>query len=218
MAYFSLFPNLQYQSFLPSKNSSLDYITVKNLFRRVKIRDDLKDKFFLLDKYQIPDGARPDTVAEEFYGKADYDWVVLLSAGIINLRDEWPLSDNDVYNFSVQKYTIQHLNDVHHYETTEVLDSQGRLILPEGKVVNSNFNITDPNDPLQNLFLNPPVVAVSNFEYETLKNNLKRSIYILRPAYLQQFVNDMNNIMYYNKNSEYVTGTLIQTENTNIIG
>ena len=65
MSYFRTLPNLEYQSFLSDRKSSDEYLTVKNLFRRVKLRDDLQNVFTIFDKYQIVDGARPDTVAEE---------------------------------------------------------------------------------------------------------------------------------------------------------
>ena len=44
MGYFRELPNLLYPSFLPEKTSSLDFIEVKNIFRRVKLRDDLLGK------------------------------------------------------------------------------------------------------------------------------------------------------------------------------
>lgn len=123
MGYFRELPDLEYQSPLQHKNSSLEYVRVKNFFRRVVLREDLKDRFVLFNKYQIPDGARPDTVAEEIYGKADYDWVVLLTAGITNVRDQWPLSDRDLYMYVLKKYGEQDINDAHHYETKEVKNS-----------------------------------------------------------------------------------------------
>jgi hypothetical protein len=216
MGYFRELPDLQYQSSLPHKISSLDYVRVKNLFRRIQIREDLKDKFILFNKYQIPEGARPDTVAEEFYGRTDYDWVVLLTAEIISVRDQWPLSDRDIYRFAETKYTVQNINDIHHYETIEVLDSKGRLILPSGQIVDSNFSIPDP-DNKNNVDLNP-VVGVTNYEYEVRKNDEKRSIYLLRPEYLQQFLNDMRVIMNYDPSSQYVNNKLIKTENTGLTG
>jgi hypothetical protein len=216
MGYFRELPDLEYQSPLQHKNSSLEYVRIKNFFRRVVLREDLKDRFVLFDKYQIPDGSRPDTVAEEFYGKADYDWIVLLTAGITNVRDQWPLSDRDLYRFVVTKYGDEDINNVHHYETTEVKDSAGRLILPTGQVVDSNFTIPDP-DNKNNVDLNP-VVGVSNFEYEVFKNNEKRSIYLLKSSYLQQYLNDMRSIMHYDQGSQYVNKKLIRTENTRLIG
>ena len=47
MGYFRELPNLLYPSFLPNKKSSLDYIRVKNVFRRVKVRDDLFNNFVI---------------------------------------------------------------------------------------------------------------------------------------------------------------------------
>ena len=158
MSYFRQLPNLEYQSFLSDRKASDDYLLVKNIFRRVKLRDDLQNIFTIFNKYQIVDGARPDTVAEELYGSAQYDWVVLVSAGITRVRDQWPLTDHQVYNYAEEIYGAD-LNAVHHYETTEVKDSQDRLILPAGKVVDSDFTIPKPDDPEATL---NPVVGISN--------------------------------------------------------
>jgi hypothetical protein len=212
MSYFRELPNLEYQSFLSSRKGSDEYLLVKNIFRRVKLRDDLQNVFTIFNKYQIQEGARPDTVAEELYGSSQYDWVVLIGAGIINVRNEWPLSDRDIYRYSEQLYGND-LNDVHHYETKEIKDSRGRLILPAGKIVDSTFTIPDPNIPIQTL---NPVVGISNYEYEVRKNNKKRDIYVLKPAYLQQVINDTRKAMTYDRSSQYVNDKLIRTENTRV--
>ena len=212
MSYFREIPNLEYQSFLSSSSGSDEYLLVKNVFRRVKLRDDLKNVFTIFNKYQIQDGARPDTVAEEVYGSAQYDWVVLVGAGIVNIRNEWPLSDRDIYQYAEEIYGND-LNAIHHYETTEVKDSKGRLILPAGKVVDSTFTIPDPNISIQNI---NPVVGISNYEYETRKNILKRSIYLLKPEYLQQVINDTRKAMTYDRSSQYVSDKVIRTENTRV--
>ena len=148
MTYFRELPNLEYQSFLSDSNSSDQYLLVKNLFRRVKLRDDLQNVFTVFDKYQIPDGSRPELVAQELYGSTQYDWVVIVSAGITRLRDQWPLSDRQVYDYAESIYG-DNLNAIHHYETTEVRDSEDKLILPAGQVVDSDFTFiytdTDKN-------------------------------------------------------------------------
>ena len=48
MSYFRELPNLQYPSFLSDKNSSLEYIDVKNFFRRVKLREDIQNTLLFL--------------------------------------------------------------------------------------------------------------------------------------------------------------------------
>ena len=213
MGYFRELPELDYQSFLSDSNSSQNYLRVKNLFRRNKLRDDLQNTFTIFDKYEIVEGARPDTVAEEFYGSAELDWVVLMTANITRVRDQWPLSNRDLYRYTENKYGVTGLSSVHHYETTEVKDTQGRLILPAGKVVDEDFTIPNPSNTATTL---NPVININNYEYEVRKNNEKSSIYLLKPSYLQQFLNDMREIMIYDRSSEYVDDNLIRTENTRV--
>lgn len=219
MGYFRELPDLEYQSFLSDAISSQDYLKVKNLFRRNKLRDDLQSSFTLFNKYEIVEGARPDTVAEEFYGKADLDWVVLMTAGIINARDEWPLSNYQLYKYTEKKYGIENLSNINYYETKEVKDSNGRLILPAGKDVNEDFTLNYYDNGFGlNIDVSGISVrrGVSNWEYETIKNNKKSSIYLLNQGYLQQFLNDMREIMTYGISSEYVNESLIRTENTKV--
>ena len=210
MSYFRELPDLFYQSPLKTRNSSTEYVRVKNLFRRVKLRDDLQNVFTLFDKYQIKQGERPETVAERLYGDVTYDWVVLLTAGIVNVRDQWPLSDYELYKYAENKYGSD-LNRIRFYETTEVKDSSGRLILPKGKVVDSNFSIPNPSTPTANL---NPVGGVTNYEYEVRLNDQKRQVYLLKPGYLQLYLNDMRRIMRYEKSSQYLNKKLAATENT----
>ena len=212
MGYFRELPNLRYPSFLSDKVSSLDFVEVKNIFRKVKLRDDLQSNFTIFNKYEIEEGMRPDTVAEELYGSPEFDWIVLTVAGIRNVRNEWPLNNRDLYNYAEDKYGTS-LNSNRFFETTEVKDTDGRLILPKGKVVDQNFTIPKPGTPTATI---NPVVGISNFEYETRLNNEKRNIFILREEYIQEFLNDMREIMTYDVSSEYVNKNMIQTENTNI--
>jgi len=217
MGYFRELPDVQYQSFLSDAISSQDYLKVKNLFRRNKLRDDLQSNFTLFNKYEIVEGARPDTFAEEIYGSAQLDWVVLMTAGIINVRDEWPLSNYQLYKYAENKYSVENLSDINYYETKEVKDSNGRLILPAGKDVNEDFTLNYSDNGTKVSVSGTSVRrGVTNWEYETIKNNKKSSIFLLKQGYLQQFLNDMREIMTYGISSEYVNESLIRTENTKV--
>jgi len=215
MSYFRELPELEYQSFLSDAISSKEYLTVKNLFRRNKLRDDLQNIFTLFDKYEVVEGARPDTVAEEYYGDAELDWVVLMTAGILNVRDEWPLSNYALYQYAEKKYGDD-LNTLRYYETKEIRDSKNRLILPAGKVVDSDFVLRYYDNGNVSVSGTDVRIGISNWEYETIENNKKSSIYLLRRGYLQQFLNDMREIMTYQRSSQYVDTKLIKTENTKV--
>ena len=235
MSYFRELPDILYQSNLLHKVSSQEYIQIKNIFRRVKIQDWIQDNVQFFNKYTIRDGERPDTMAERLYGTSERDWIVILTAGITNIRNDWPLSNYDLYRYVEAKYGTD-LNAVHHYETIEVRDNKGRLILPAGQRVDQNFTIPTPYDASATNFyvgVRPqsdnidyrsvnsdinPVTGVSNYEYETQLNESKRRIEVMKPIYLQQFLNDMRELMNYKESSQTVNGKLLTTENTRLIG
>ena len=216
MGYFRELPNLQYQSPFTSRVSSDSYVTVKNLFRRMKIRDDLQNVFTVFNKFTISDGERPDTVARDLYGKSTLDWVVLTTAGIINVRNEWPLSSKELYDFTVEKYGLTEINNVRHYETKEIKNSRGVVILPSGNIVDAGFSVSYYDE--RNITTTPSdtVRGVTYYEYEVKENEKKRNIFVLRAEYLQQFLNDIRNEMTYKRSSQYVNDKLIKTENTRV--
>jgi len=230
MGYFRELPDLEYLSPLADRTSASEYITVKNIFKRVKIRDDLQNNLTAFNKYQIPDGVRPEQVAEELYGSENLDWVVLISAGITNIRDQWPLSSKDIYLHAEKIYGYS-MNDVHHYKTIEIKDSTGRLILPAGKTVDYNFKLPHPsvdnestksyveyydNGTNQMVKKYNVVVSVTNYQYENDKNEKKRGIFTLRREYLQQFLNDSRRLMLYSESSQYLNDRLKRGENIRV--
>ena len=243
MGYFRELPNLQYQSPYSNRISSATYITAKNIFRRMKIRDDLKNTFSVFNKYEIDDGDRPDTVARDLYGKSIFDYVVLITAGIVNVRDQWPLSSKELYDFTVSKYGLTEINNVKHFETKEIKNSRGVVVMQKGKIVDENFTLkysdvvgtetkvdSNGDDVLDDqgnkiIFDNTRMVEISGsklvrgityYEYESGINENKRFINVLRPQYLQQFLDDIRNEMTYDRSSQFVNDKLIKTENTRV--
>lgn len=218
MTYFRQVSDLLYQSQSPNRNSSYDYTRVKNLFRRAKIRDDFFQNVTVFTKYKIIGDERPEQVAEKVYGSSIYDWVVLISNNIINVRTEWPLSDYDFQNFLLRKYTDENkLYETHHYETFAHYDGNGKLILPSGKEVPEGFSMTY-YEPIENQIKTiSPIKEVTNFEYETTLNDNKRNIYLLRTNYLQTAIDDMRRIMSYGFSSQYIDDNTKRGDNLRII-
>lgn len=218
MTYFREVSDLLYQSQQPNRNSSFDYVRVKNLFRRAKIRDDFFQSVIIFTKYKIIGDERPEQVAEKIYGNSEYDWVVLISNNIINVRTEWPMSEYDFNQYLFRKYTTEELYEEHHWETTPVFDSRGKLIIPGGKIVDEDFTVEYYDEQLQNQLITlSPVKKVTNFEYETLKNDNKRNINLLRPRFLQTAIDDMKEIMSYGFSSQYVDEKTKKGDNLRII-
>ena len=210
MSYFRQLPNIEYQNFLTSSTGSQDYLLLKNIFIRGRLREDLQSNFTVFQKYNIRGDERPDQIAYNVYGSSEYDWVVLVTANIINYQNDYPITVQQLYDYVIEKYGDA-ANNINYYESTEVKDSSGRLIYPPGVVVAPNFTIQNPDNPFQTI---SPIRGITNFEYETNKNDKKREIFILRPSYLNQFLNDMRDISKYGFNSEYINSSTIRAANT----
>ena len=219
--YFRKLPSFEYVSRLPNSKIG-DYIEVKNLFKKGKLREDIFQNLAFFEKYKILGDDRPDNVAYELYEDATLDWVVLLSNNIVNIQTEWPLTQNSFDTYLREKYgsglnseeeiynTIY--NGVHHYETVEVKNSQGVTIIPAGLEVPENYAsgwsyydfFTDSQVTITNA-----TVPVTNYEYEEKIENEKRNIYVLKGRYLNVVLDDMEDLMRYKEGaSQYVSDTL----------
>ena len=232
MAYLRELPSVVYPSPLSHKNSSKDSIVVTNLFRKAKLKEWLSESVTVFNKSQISDGARPDTIAESLYGDANLDYVVVLCAGITNITDQWPLSSRDLYNYSLDKYGISGLNEIHHYETIEVRDEKNRLIMPRGAVVDANYQLDGPRKRSlsatwqgfydsgevvsYNLETISPIIGISNYQFEISKNEGKRQIDVLDKRYVSLFLQDLRRSLSYSRSSNYINQNLIKTTNNSI--
>ena len=218
MAYFRELPNISYISRLPDVSSNEEYITVKNLFKRAKLRTDIVNIITAFNYYQVEDNQRPEVVASKLYGDPELDWVILITNNITNVREQWPLGNNDLYNYMLDKYgTEVALSSIHHYETIEVKDEYDRLVVPSGLQVDSNFTVTYTKFD-NTLSTISPVKQVTNYEYETNINEEKRKIRVLKPAYLSVVITDLRNIMKYDQSSQYLNQTTKQSYNPNLTG
>ena len=214
-SYFRQVPKLDYPSLANDRTSVYDFQTVKNLFKRAVIRDDIFNDVTAFTKYSVEGDERPDQVAYKFYQDSGLDWVVLTTNNIIHVRDEWPMGNQDFLTYLNDKYTAQELSNVHHYETEIIRDSKGRLIQPEGLTVPAGHSVSFLDNGV--LRTESKVKLFTFLQNEIDLNDAKREINILKERYLALFLEDFGNVMEYKKSSQYVTDDLKKTENPRII-
>ena len=211
MNYFDLYPDVELPSFSDKRRSSFDYIKIKNLFKRGKIRDDIYGSVTAFSKYVILEGERPDTVARKLYDDEQLDWVVLISNNIISVQDEWPMDQYDFERYLDNKYSREQLGEIHHYETKEIRKND-IIILQGGLVVDSDFtyNYADPKG--NNKSVNS-AESVSYLKYEIDKNDAKRTINVLKKKYIGTIIDDMRQILTYTDSSQFVNRKLKKGDN-----
>ena len=213
--YFSQLPEFEYVSRLPDARIS-DYIPVKNLFMRGKLREDIFQNASVFTKYKIKGDDRPDNVAFEVFGDANLDWLVLTCNNIINVYDEWPMTQFNFENYLLEKYgTYENINATHHFETTEVKNTSGVVILPAGLEVDSNYSITFFDEAVEGMTtVNSPVTEVTNYMYEQKLQDDRRNIFLLKPRFLNVVKDDLEEMMLYKKGStQYKSETLKTADN-----
>ncbi len=217
--YFRNIPNFEYVNRTKDGQYISNYTQVKNFFKKGKLREDIFQDLTVFQKYNIKGDDRPDNVANEVYGSADLDWVVMMSNNMINVYNEWPMTQASLDIFLMDKYgDVETLNETHHYESNEVKDTTGVIIFPRGvrvsaaQSVSYHESITD-----EQITVNPISRAVSNLEYEENENNKKRRIFLLKPMYLNVVYDDLEEMMTYKKGStQYVSKTLKRGDNTRL--
>ena len=216
--YFRNLPNFEYISRINERKTNKDFITVKNLFRRPIIREDLFTNFMSFTKYRIVGDERPDEIAYDVYGESDLDWVVLLSNNIINVRDEWPLSQHDYRNYLIEKYgnDTSEIDKIKFYETKEIKDSKGKVFVPKGMQVDSTFETTFLDSGTNLLITVSPIEGITYRTYEERLQEDKRNINLLKPEYLSIVMDDIETLLDYEQSTEYINPVLKRASNPNL--
>ena len=214
-SYFRQVPKLDYPSLTNDRTSAYDFQTVKNLFKRAVIRDDIFNEVTAFTKYSVEGDERPDQVAYNFYQDSGLDWVILTPNNIVHVRDEWPMGNQDFLTYLNEKYTSEQLSNIHHYESKIIRDFDGKLIQPEGLTVPAGHSITFLDNGV--LKTESQLTSFSFLEHEIDLNDKKRDINILKPEYLSLFLEDFAEIMEYKPSRQFVNEDLKKTENPRVI-
>lgn len=157
--YFKQFPTVTYK--LPSGTT----FDSKDLSIRFSPVSAIVGKYLTTYSYQIKDGDRPDTIAHQYYGHADFAWLVLLSGGLFHYIDDFPLDNDQLDEYILDTYgfdALTAMSTLHHKEDSD------------GDVVDVGSD-------------------VSVYDYEFKRNERKRYIKLISKTYLPKIVDDMDN-------------------------
>tara|TARA_B100000900_G_C20546164_1_gene702657 strand:+ start:495 stop:1169 length:675 start_codon:yes stop_codon:yes gene_type:complete len=216
-SYFRNIPNFDYITRGEKNKSDGDYVKVKNFFKKGKLREDIFQEVTFFTKYTIKGDDRPDNVAKEVYNDSNLDWVVLLSNNIIDIQNEWPMSQINFNSYVTEKYGNETnlYSGIHHYEANEVKTSRDVIIIPSGTRVGLGQSVNYFDEGLnQQVIVTDVALPVTNYLHEQKINDDKRNIFVLKPQYLNIVFDDLELIMEYKKGStQFVSETLVRGEN-----
>lgn len=206
--YFKQLPDLLY---LDRENKEIrTYAKAKNLFRRIKLRSLSTEQLANFQFYNVIGGERPDQVAFKFYDDPSLDWVILLTNNIINVQTEWPMDNKSFERYLEDKYGDT-LYDVVHYESKEIRNASGEIILQRGIKIPQNYSFTyfdigsNQYETVNNIAL-----AVTNYIKEIKIQNERRAIRILRKEYIDDIQKELEEIIQYKPGSAQYQGKYLK--------
>lgn len=214
--YFRYVPDFNYVSRLEGKKNINDYQVTKNIFKRVKIKSEFFNDLTYFTKYKIVGDDRPDNVAYQVYGSTDYDWLILLANNIVNVGSEWPMTQESFSKYMTRKYGAElNFYKPHHYETVEVKDSIGRIIVRPGLQVPKDYTISYYDSGLDSQITTTNIVKeYSNYDYENEIQDNIRNIFVIKKEYIGIVLDDIERIMPYKSGStQYRANDLVQGDN-----
>ena len=190
-AYFTYFPNVYVGEGI-TDDEAYRYRLVKNIFRRVKVREDLDQYVTAFDAYSIRDTDTPSSLAHQLFQNAKLDWVILLSNNITDFYEQWPKNNNDLLAYIQENYNSE--DGVHHYETLEVKDGD-TVITKAGIEVLDSFRTVMPDGTTKTA--EQSRYPVTNYEHEVYKNELKRQIVLPTPTLVDLMIDEFEDAVAY---------------------
>lgn len=140
--YFNFLPSIKYDvKPISYPFSESDYVVANNFFRRYNISETAFSQAVYFNKYALQDGQRLDQISEAVYGKATYDWVIVLTNNMVNTTFDLPMSEAELRKHVEGQYDDPYYG-IHHYEIKseeEQVAAFGKVLMPPGTWVDEAF-------------------------------------------------------------------------------
>lgn len=167
------FTNLPYATFEFNSSNSV----VKDILKRSMFISEHKPYTDLYEVYNIQDGETIQSVAKRFYDSASYHWVIAIVNELHDMQYEWPIGQHSLEILCDDKYGTDKTKTKYWIDSRNVICGEYKdyyvgYIEPLNPGVEGNFEYT----------------RITFEEYETIENDAKRIIHILKPELLGDFV------------------------------
>lgn len=209
--FFESTPDFLYPDFFEAGKFKLS----KNLFRRVRSRDSINAIFSSASKYTIKSGQTPDQIAYDLLGDTEHYWTILLINNITDTQTQWPFDDYELDKIIEDRYGDL-ADKIRHWETKEVKDSYGNVVLESGIIIEVFSNTTAQNASsytptwswtyaysrsdsavTERTLTGSDLYPTTNREYEHQLNDLKREIWIPQPSSISMMESEIEELLEY---------------------
>lgn len=172
MSFFKKFGTIEYK--LDGYSKEAMNIVTAAVLKRLNV-----DKTFVYQKYVVPAGATPESLADDLYQDPNKYWTILLVNSIVNPFIEWPVNDHVLEELVEKRYgsitrILHFIDTTTKFQLDDVDDAAMRELIQSGEAIPFNIH---------------PVTAI---EYETELNRLRAQIVVVSPKHINRFVDLFN--------------------------
>ena len=162
-----------------------------NLLSRVGLVDEVLKSVTAYYKHRIKEGERPDTIAEDYYNDANLVFLIFLANNIQDPLYDWPLFGDSLTRFIEEKYGSldSARTSVHHYE--QILRSGSDKTADIPKILEK---VAIVNKETYDLLGDTNRKIIYNYDYEIMKNNVKKTIILIENTYSTQILNELKSL------------------------
>jgi len=161
---------------------------VRDITNNVRFRTEILSNILAYEVYDIQDGDTPEKLSEVFYGTPYYHWVIMLVNERYDYLHDFPMAQRELELFIEKKYGDQRFA-IAQYETVEIKNSSGTVLLKSGLVVDSNYTFKYFDSGVE---ITVPslqcTVPVTNYDVEYRRNENLRQIKVLAPELLDEIL------------------------------
>jgi hypothetical protein len=179
----------------------------KNLFRRVRFRDNLNALYVASTRYTIQQGETPEQVSNKQYGSPDWYWTILILNNIIDVNNDWPVSDYEL-DLAIEKKYGNNQDKIKFWETKELYEGNN-LVLQGGIIIEYNegrstqevvgyypsYTFTTSTGSLKSG--SQVMTPITNREFEYRENENKKEIFLIRPQFLTTMEEEIASLFAY---------------------
>ncbi len=145
-----------------------DNIRIKNFLRRFDFRQRVKKLGSIYIRWLVRDEDTPQVIAHKLYNSTHYYWIVLMINSMHDPVFSFPMAERELSAYVDKKYGEEGKYDTHHYENEK------------GIIVDKNYG--------------GKTKEINNLEYELRENDRRRKILLLKPEYLEQVLQELEDI------------------------
>jgi len=133
--YFKQFPQIYYD-FPQINTSDTELQILTDITTNVRFRKQVLENVTLYDEYDILEGETPEMVAEKVYGNPELHWVIMLANQRYDYLKDFPMSSRELEEYCIDKYGVDNLDKVHHYEKDNlVVEGVATIKIPKDVIL-----------------------------------------------------------------------------------